>query len=79
MDTRKQVGRRLIIRAGVLMHCRDGHTSRARHDHEVIAVPTRADEGGDGWAFRRGQGTQTTWWYVLAEDVGMEDFPGERG
>lgn len=67
--------RRIIIRAGTTMHCRDGHTSRARHDHEVIAIPTTTVDGWDGWSFRRGYGAQTTYWYVYRQDVGPEDFP----
>ena len=67
--------RRILIRAGTAMYCRDGHVSRARKDHEVLALPTTSDggEGEDAWSFRRGFGMQTTYWYVLMSDVAGRD------
>jgi hypothetical protein len=62
----------VTIRAGTWMYPRDKAASRperARHDHDVLAIPTSCPGRVPGWSFRRGPKAVASYWYVLGWTV----------
>lgn len=77
--------RRLTLRVGITMYPRDKYQSpeRVTHDHNVLGLPTRCQDGSPGWSFVRGRNSGSSikeYWYVRDEDVvDPDDFPDEEG